>query len=1074
LSHRFSWIKGVPLSIDQVVSVDKAPQLVLQLVLGPDDVAQGAAVKVVVYDLDLYLSHQQEGDSIAAFRGGGSALPKLPAGVFKAMQDGVLEQRVQQAGTGVLLVIEGQLLVRPPEEVKQLDQRYGTKGVASRRSWCPFFLHAARAASFSGAHAYELGLWLDQKLEADSPLEQRLRTVHKPAEWLGLQGTVRYPEADARALLDRPARKLVVRLVAMKDAGPSVPAGTAFITTINPKNDTRGERTRPVEVDHSGLRRFLAPAPGGPGASPGAGAPSIPRRVSVDVTGYFEEVVPGKKPGEGTPPSFLHLSQVGHGRIGWYTPFAALGPFTTDGEPRLGRSRGVFKGRIGSDPQRTEGAWKAVNDVTGARASGAMDPASISDDFERNVRDLPPEPSGERGGHRELLLTVLDPDPKRMRIRVELFGEDAAATPPTTWPRISAEFVRRHGRSRLPWTAVEKVEEASLMNATADPSELKEAVTRTEVEPIPAAIVAREIGLRLLDSALQTAVDEFADGKHVSAFQGASRVLGQMFATAGGRDHQEQALFHFRILARGLTITARTGARETKTALEWLELMLAALVNEKFQKEKDKPGGRSPEQILAGVLKEHDDPPHGGGGFRAARLATFEAYNYKLEFVGIVKVSKDAQSGGGSGGGELFLVDVTGYDHEQRPLPGWELDPASTEAKPEDRIKPVRYHGVLGSIGVGFGFAIDLTGESGKPLKSDSAAGAPSGVFKSLYPLKPADFDWSAFSVATVGVGGLKTPLPGIGQEPLSSALVMLTARPAGVEPVTLYAIIEKFFEPKTSLEVPEWGLDNVGNLKDQLKSMCELKLHIASVSMTVGFFVKAGSHAPAARTVPDPTKVTVQEQSTPVDVSVLQELRVFFDRGKDEVKATARLDLDYRLAMFRRLLEKPGFVKAIGYTSPEWKEVPKLDKAGRRRFKEDQQQALSQRRAAAVVQAITDAVGGPGGGLVHKGQRYVAEGLGSRGAYEVGLLLDPDDPDDARECLSCGKRYSSPARPPLSTNGGACVTRAAGHGVETPLAIDPARFRRLVDEDEARYPEWRRVDVFVNGILVARLRADG
>ncbi len=1025
---------------------ENAPRLSLQLVLGPDRVAAGRRAAVIVYDLDLYLGRRKDGghpygETAAHFSGDGkSPWITLPPGAKAAVESGAMERDVDQAGSGVLSFGVVKFQLRGDAERAALTSRHGPQG------WCPYYVEAeAPPRRFAGEAGYALELWTDRRT-VDVAGKWVQPSPRAPLPWLGPLASIVYPAEDLRRVTP-PQRVIAVRFVALDEVAPSVPPGTVFLATTNPANNPGTTR---LVLDHARQRELLG-RPGGGAVEP-TGTSALESHVAApDLTGHYEEVPEGVDPvtSDFVSPSRLLLSQAGHARVGWFEPYGQLmsGVASASPPPLVGYNA-VFRGKL------TPGAADGLTVVDWIRVDELRwDPGHIDEPPAGNV-------TTERV---RVELRVLRTRPRTV-IELRMF-----AITDTSRLVKTGRFVRRSPRTRLPWAAVDRVGVGMLVNeADVDMVQLKAAVVAAEVQPQPAKLLDL-IADRVAPAALRPAVDEFEDGKTLSAFQLASRELeAAMNAFSGPRQlYAADAVQRLHYFARTTPIKSKRGS--TASAFDWLTRMLDARIQEHAGKIVTTDADI--EKALDSVFRQEK-----GRGFQLAQIAASGKNTYALKFGSVAKRGKDVEVEGPKASGKTAVVGIGAEV--------FSLEVTVSGPVAERWGGTHTYLGLLASVGTGFEFKFGLGSGEGGLGSSGGSGGAVDCTLTSFVPIEPNDLHHAIFAIAAVTLpGAIGTPFDSIGLE-ASSALFSLRVSPRIGPAVTLSAVVEKIYEPKAELpKLPEaqdlanWtdiskdddGKEQTGFQKMlEDKKKLEFKIALFGLSETLGFLVKSSeSRELARRMAPTVARLVSKEQHVPVDITADPEL-ILFEVGRATVIEAARERLEYRLAAYRRLIEMPGWIAAAGFSSPEWSaKVP--DKDARN-------EALSADRARAVMMAVRAAIGGPGGGVWPPGRARTesAQGFGPRGAYKVGGLLDPDRLDAALVCDACGRTYASPEvldevlRDAKVQASGVCV---AGHPVR---AMQLAEARAKVAKDAASYPEWRRVDLVINGQLVARFTADG
>lgn len=308
---------------------------------------------------------------------------------------------------------------------------------------------------------------------------------------------------------------------------------------------------------------------------------------------------------------------------------------------------------------------------------------------------------------------------------------------------------------------------------------------------------------------------------------------------------------------------------------------------------------------------------------------------------------------------------------------------------------------------LGLGAGLGVKGKIG----AGGGAGAPvSCTITHFADLYPQDFNHATFKVtALVGPGASVT----VAKVETSSSFIVITLR-GGEE---FQAEVDNVFEhgpDLPSLNHPPKGLEFEGT--------------IFAVTASYGILLK---NAPAEIPRPDVQKPIVKYQDISENAR-LHDPIALFSTGSSNVENTQLPDVDVQLATYRYLLEIPGWLDCHGYTSPEWKS--RTPGANCKRESERMNKLLSRHRATAVWDAIKAGVGEPGQGIINKSKNIACTGHGRETSlnpkgepYYGGGLLDPCDPNSDKNTV--------------------------------------------LEQQNEKYHEWRRVDLLVNGVVVVVLK---
>lgn len=790
-------------------------------------------------------------------------------------------------------------------------------------------------------------------------------------------GRIRYRDADLKKHLTN-QRRLLIRFVCLDESAPSVGPGTVFLSNIC-KQQTLAPN--PLFVDTAVLRaeRGLAPPEGPPPSLP-------PRRIDPDLTGYYEEI-PDDDPlaadrDDFKPAGFLHLNQAGLARVGWYTPYADLG-FPSKHTPLL-RERFVFR----VDPPTPDGG--NVHHLTWATPrTGAEDPTALLG-----------EPVDAKGQPTEEWLVgtfeVQDQRADGLHVVVRIRGTAASGEA----LQVERTFRRLTNTARLPWTVLREL----FKGEGAEGDEARRQVIAQQAEPIPISYYLK-IGevVSQKNAALVKAIQSFVDSSdssnsvvHMVTLRAVSRELMAVFIDSfWGRPkfsehHTQEIRGLIKTYSEWNSITVKvSGDDVTKTVSRWLQDILFWGLDWLVKKE-EKYKAAPKDQVYPKMVLADPDWSDSFHGFVLAGIMAAGEHEYVLQFLPLKSsdLAEDKAAGKNTVGVSFsvggFLLQVTRRDGGKE-------------------IWSRFYTGMLGGLASG----LSLSGAGG-------GVPAPDYELKlnSFFALEPTDFDHAWFRISEVGgpSGGL--PIPGLGVKTASNLFCITVERADGTD-IELSVIAP--FEFALNKDMPDVKKYEKGELRKPT-------LQLFSIGMTFGILVLklAGEDV-----VVPPDKKTPNQ---PARTDPTQVDQLLFKVGSALIDSGNLGALDVRLATYRRLIEAPGYIKVVGYTSPEWQG----DKTG------EKNQKLSEDRAAAALDAIKAAVGAPRP-IVHKDKALSAEGFGEFASTNVflgGPLLDPENPE-----------------------------------LYVPKEMTLDEFKRRIAKEEAQYPAWRRVDVHVNGIVIVKLR---
>lgn len=956
----------------------------------------GAKVRLIVYDLDDYLtSVLGEQESIATkdvrtIKGKRSFLwpfTNQDVGYFDALvPDAPLPEKFRDppVGDGVLLktdlVLRGQPAPAPEK---------GWWWWAEKRT--PTQVPKADAAG----QGLKVMMWKGPKARTGRP---RLRSV----------GRVRYVKSDL-TIQKKPLRKLVFRFIALEEVSDFLGPGSIFLSNLKAAQNTVA---RPLYVETSLLRTQLGLSP--PPPEPKATLPAF-RNLEPDLTGYWEEmpVDPLYVQRKGFIPSgYLSLNQAGTGRVGWYSPYSELGftPFPNDEFNRPFSSERlvlrVYTKETKPGSKRFLFRW-VVATKTAEDPSVLLFPSGspAEDQLKASLH------SGE--------LRILDDLPDQ--IEIKLFGK---AKDDGSVPEIERYFRRVSHRSRLPWFILRRLFDGPGFKNKVLAEEARRSVIAEQAEPIPVSFWIK-VGSTVSKAnwALRRAIDLFVENS--SSASQVPRDIALRLVSQGGKEpsgkehdgivdlfrdafwgrpkfashHTQQIRTWIQTYAANNKIQASVtpsgqNSKPTKTVKAWLEDILFWALDYLVDHEEPFKGKPRADVYPKMVSDKANGWDKHFEGFILAGVQTRGVHKYKLHFFAL-KAGFEPKAGiGFTVGGFTALIEA-----EKNGAPRWNA----------------RYSGAFGGISAG------LSIKPGKKLDPGGSTSGPPGhlEIESFYAFEDSDFKGAPFKIAALGGPSFGSAVPGTTVK-TDSALFTITVERADGTEIDLSTVVEGFFEYDV-------GVPDVKDYSKKENDPTEFSLQLFSIGMTYGYLLfegdKSGDIVP-----PDKDKPNRSVQTDPTEVS-----NVYFKVGSAAVDEEQFILLDGRLALYRRLIEEPGFIRTLGYVSPEWKG----DKSGAKNLK------LSQERATSAMNAVFGAVGSPGPlgaeRIIYPHKTTKALGFGEDPATDPakgGPLLDPENPE----------RY-------------------------VPSKMTQAEFDARLAREEPDYPSWRRVDLMINGLIVVRLK---
>ncbi|MCA9606689.1 MAG: hypothetical protein KC619_13885 [Myxococcales bacterium] len=356
----------------------------------------------------------------------------------------------------------------------------------------------------------------------------------------------------------------------------------------------------------------------------------------------------------------------------------------------------------------------------------------------------------------------------------------------------------------------------------------------------------------------------------------------------------------------------------------------------------------------------------------------------------------------------------------------------------------VDYVGAFFGIGAGAGTGFDYTAGASKSGTGGSAGGPVSCDLYSVAKLEAQDFNHATFTTgAIVGPTGKFGTGVGVGGSAGFSKTffeLRITRRSPNV--VMSATLTKTPSDPK--LSVP--GIGSMKKRWDEMKKDTK-EGKVRTFSIGVDLLAVSRSWGVLAKSwgaVPKPDKDNPPERGPGEAVTFIHRgvAAMAFEVGKADIRPFLVARLDLLLALYRRMFEQPGWVRIEGYASPEWKGATDKGQA------KTKNQDLAERRTANTLAVIEQAIGKPGGPIVHPDKDVRHAGYGD--AFQSRIITDADGP--RRDSTNTWDIILDPF----------CAD-ARG----TKKGIDRKGVEQLV-----AYPKMRRVDISANGVFIIRLGA--
>ena len=961
------------------------------------------AATLVVYDYDIYRSSQIDGKN-----GGGGGFWEIDATSFEGggKIPGALQRHDVGPGTGVLAKVD-------------LTFHHGSVPVASG----PWYVDDMTPPAPPPTSAPEVVIEAPMKRGSTFEWAPIARVTLPAPDWASVE---RSGVATRRLALRIFAPDGQTILLSSRKQDHCGVFPTFFEATFVGRSTQSSSPTQPS-------------APGEPISRPGHAVPS------PDPTGYFVEMVPGLTKAAQTVlvkndnqrvvgASGLWLHAAGQGIVGWY--------YLMDG---VVRGAPLFEGRL-TDAKLADSLGVQMGSAFpyGVLIAnpGLTAPTGVPADRRLSVPDrenvLPmlylrgstvpsaaPDPIDLLDGKvysrmSELFFGYLELDHGAfgaldVTLHLKIGGEAR-----------ELEFSRLYGRTRLPHLIFEQI--AGAQSAVSQGELRRRAMA--EVWPIPPGTrswLMQKAGERIADIA--EAYAEYVDGGAndlpsiqrgtIAGFaKAAAKVVTQLYGAPQYYTPDLVQLLASDVISRTIFVGGRN-----RIVREVLYEMLGRLLDLELGH-----AGRArglPDEDFEWLLGRYPELAPSAGGERAGLVAIGinpggHSYRYELTF------SKQSLSGGavvkGAGGG--FDVTIKRF--------------LSTTASTGTPDYEVTYFGAFLGIGAGAGAGFNLT-KGGSAGSGGGAGGPVSCHLYSTARLSAAAFRHARFTTGAV-VGPTVKGGTGVGLGIAAGwSKTFVELRVTSQSPTVLMNATLTGSPSEPSVSVP--GVDSIKKHVDELKTKDPKKISTVGASVDLFAVSKSWGVLMASKgAVPKPNKDAPPEQGPGTRVSFIHrgQAVMAFEIGKADIRMFLVRRLDLLLAMYRKMFESPGWVRIEGYASPEWGE---LGRAAARAKNEQ----LADDRTDHTLAVIEEAIGKPGGPIVHPHKDVRSEGYGD--AFQSRITDDVDV---------------------LKLNGVRAILDPFCPDASTAKGVD----RRMVEQRDV-YPTMRRVDISADGVFIIRLGAD-
>ena len=673
----------------------------LDLAISFPDVYDGAKVRLVVYQLDMYArgalcKRGEPSPGFQKFKQGDLTRAFLDNSKVDAMYGTELNPKLGPH-TGILLKLDGTLL--------------RSQKVKSPRGWW-------------------FGLTGTPEENTDKPysiLRFHMPTTQEDA----IAGRVN-AKAIARIILlndtvqNMYANHRLAFRMALTSAHAGIAAGGVIASSLCPEHNpavppepkSNPKNAGVVIWDEAAVKKGMPhPIGGGGESSPAVPATPNPRVMPFDLTGYYEHVNPGKDPA-----ILLHLNQAGHALVGWFAF-----PIPVPGGPVPGTIAGwpTTPGCLWVSSLATEDKAKGYQFFWASQSSGGvnqMDPDAIV-----------PHTNGAPGW----IKRGTDPtDPKIDAVVLTFEHNDGSQAGTVTLRKVTDE-------ARWPWAVIS---DASRISA-----EEREVIIAQQVRPVTNAVWARvreQMNPKTVlekgppEKTIQSVIVEWAGTTNPNVRWACREtiskhllhVLGPFIGLVG--DYEHQAALQIKAAATKYKVTVGT---TTNTVYAWLMMMVTQYLSDMIDMRDAGDSG------LKGKTDAQMYEEKVENGFRRAEFAPEGKYIYTMTFTQIA-------------GTPDFVPVVNAYwftvtiNKEVEAKDGSRTQDTTWGNKGWDKKS---LHGVMTAVGVAIG-------KGGKPGKGGSVPEKMEA--RSFASLTLPDFEGAKFTVvalkgptAKVGPGGVTT-----------------------------------------------------------------------------------------------------------------------------------------------------------------------------------------------------------------------------------------------------------------------------------------------------------------------------
>ncbi|MEZ4297445.1 MAG: hypothetical protein R3B70_20955 [Polyangiaceae bacterium] len=672
----------------QVVSGRKgATHPRLDLFLSFPDFYDGAQVRLVVYQLDMYRAGlgQNEGANFHKFKQGDLTRAFLDGSKVDPRY-GSEQNPKMGVGSGVLLKLEGSLHRSKEKKVKAFW--FGLRGSPEENTAKPpfsilrFHLAMSEEDVISGRvspKAIARVILLDDSF-------QNMYTDHRLA--------VRISLTSAHAGI---AAGGVIAASLCPEHNPAIPP--------DPKDNPKNKGV--IVFDAAAVKAGKPQIIGGDGGDAPALPPTAnPRILPFDLTGIYEHA-----DGARDPALLLHLNQAGHGLVGW---FAFPIPMPSPQPPAPIAGLPPAPGCLWVSSMETEDKSRGYQFLWASQANNTtntMDPDEIA-----------PGTKGAPGW----IKRATDPkDPNVDAVTLTFEHDDGSSSPAITLRKIRNE-------ARWPWAIINDPAHLS--------KEERELVIADQVRPVATAVwerLRKQMDPKTVlekgppERTIESVLTDWVNAPRGSARAGhrgkladhLRNLMGPFIGHLG--DYPHRAAAHIKAGAAKYVLTIGT---VTDTMLAWFQRVVDDTVSYMVEKREAGEGDfkNKTDQELYDKLEQ---------GFKDAELAPRGKFIYTMKFFKLLNTPKALSFIKGY----WFTVTIK---KEEEKKDGSRTEDPEWAAKGWDKT---HLHGVFVATGVGA-----TMNEHGKG-KASSAGGLPGPTeFSSFVGLQFPDFDGAIFSVVGV------------------------------------------------------------------------------------------------------------------------------------------------------------------------------------------------------------------------------------------------------------------------------------------------------------------------------------